>query len=117
MTEQDISFIIPVFNRPDEIEELLGSFKELESDKSFEIVIAEDGSTISCESVVKKYDQELNVTYYYKQNSGPGDSRNYGMSKAKGSYFIILDSDCLLPVDRRLQSSRGCRRWHPSGGS
>lgn len=99
MTEQDISFIIPVFNRPDEIEELLGSFSELESEKSFEIVIVEDGSTVPCKSVIEKHSQELNIVYYYKQNSGPGDSRNYGMSKAKGSYFIILDSDCLIPKD------------------
>jgi glycosyltransferase involved in cell wall biosynthesis len=99
MTEQDISFIIPVFNRPDEVEELLSSFNELKSSKNFEIVIVEDGSKISCEKVLEQYNQELNISYYYKENSGPGDSRNYGMAKAKGSYFIILDSDCLLPKD------------------
>ena len=99
MTEQDISFIIPVFNRPDEIEELLGSFKALQSQKSFEIVIVEDGSTNSCKKLVEKYNDELDVAYYYKENSGPGDSRNYGMTRAKGNYFIILDSDCLLPKD------------------
>jgi len=93
------SFIIPVYNRPDEIEELLNSFQELEGDFSFEIVIIEDGSTIDCKSVISKFLPVLNISYYFKANSGPGDSRNYGMLKAKGNYFIILDSDCLLPTN------------------
>ncbi len=93
----DFSFIIPVFNRPDEIEELLESFSLLESDAKFEIVIVEDGSTITSKSNVEKYRSKLNISYYYKENSGPGDSRNFGMKKAKGNYFIILDSDCILP--------------------
>ncbi|MCB0383606.1 MAG: glycosyltransferase [Psychroserpens sp.] len=91
------SFIIPVYNRPDEIKELLQSFLSLEGDITFEIVIVEDGSTIDCKAVVKDFESDLNISYYFKSNSGPGDSRNYGMSKAKGNYFIILDSDCLLP--------------------
>lgn len=91
------SFIIPVFNRPDEIKELLQSFKALNGNLPFEIVIIEDGSTIDCKSVVSDFKSDLNISYYNKSNSGPGDSRNYGMSKAKGNYFIILDSDCLLP--------------------
>ena len=93
------SFIIPVYNRPDEIEELLNSFQELEGNFSFEIVIIEDGSTIDCKSVISKFLPVLNISYYFKANSGPGDSRNYGMLKAKGNYFIILDSDCLLPTN------------------
>ncbi|WCO00507.1 glycosyltransferase [Psychroserpens ponticola] len=91
------SFIIPVFNRPDEIKELLQSFKAMESDIPFEIVIIEDGSTIDCRTVVKGFEADLNISYYNKPNSGPGDSRNFGMRKARGNYFIILDSDCLLP--------------------
>lgn len=91
------SFVIPVYNRPDEIEELLKSFTAIEASVDYEIVIVEDGSTITCESVIKKYNTTLNISYYNKPNSGPGDSRNYGMKKAKGNYFIILDSDCILP--------------------
>ncbi|WP_299335700.1 glycosyltransferase [uncultured Psychroserpens sp.] len=91
------SFIIPVYNRPDEVDELLSSFIDLEGNIPFEIVIVEDGSSIDCKHIIKKYDQGLEISYYAKPNSGPGDSRNYGMQKAKGNYFIILDSDCLLP--------------------
>ena len=91
------SFIIPVYNRPNEIEELLQSFAKLEDTTEFEIVIIEDGSTDSSELVVKNYTSQLNISYYFKENSGPGDSRNFGMQKAKGNYFIILDSDCILP--------------------
>ena len=97
MTVNDISFIIPIFNRPEEAKELLESFTALDCDKDFEIVIVEDGSQIRSESVVQEYKSQLNISYYFKENSGPGDSRNFGMEKAKGSYFIILDSDCVLP--------------------
>ena len=91
------SFIIPVYNRPDEIQELLQSFEDLKTDQAFEIVIVEDGSTISSKSIVEQFESRLDIAYYFKENSGPGDSRNYGMKRAKGNYFIILDSDCILP--------------------
>jgi glycosyltransferase involved in cell wall biosynthesis len=91
------SFIIPVFNRPEEIEELLESLAKQAYKGNFDIVIVEDGSTISCESVVDKYKAKLNIVYYLKYNSGPGDSRNFGMSQSKADYFIILDSDCIVP--------------------
>ncbi|MGG5487367.1 glycosyltransferase [Gaetbulibacter sp. PBL-D1] len=97
MNALDFSFIIPVFNRPDEVNELLESFTFLEGDFSFEIVIVEDGSNIDCKAIVASYIDRLNISYYFKPNSGPGDSRNFGMKKAKGNYYIILDSDCLLP--------------------
>ncbi len=97
MNTLDFSFIIPVFNRPDEVNELLESFTLLEGDFSFEIVIVEDGSNIDCKAIVTSYIDRLNISYYFKPNSGPGDSRNFGMKKAKGNYYIILDSDCLLP--------------------
>lgn len=92
------SFIIPVFNRPNEIKELLESFLNLDFVEEYEIVIVEDGSENTSQAVVESYPQ-LPVSYFYKENSGPGDSRNYGMNQAKGDYFIILDSDCLLPTD------------------
>ncbi|MFB9057882.1 glycosyltransferase [Mariniflexile ostreae] len=93
----EFSFIIPVFNRPDEIQELLQSFRAMDAVVPFEIVIVEDGSTISSKAIVEQFSTSLNVSYYFKPNSGPGDSRNFGMQKATGNYFIILDSDCLLP--------------------
>ena len=98
MLLKDISFIIPVYNRPDEIDELLRSFCLQKGNKDFEIVIIDDGSSEKCDKITKKY-KKLNISYYYKKNSGPGDSRNFGMNKAKGSYFIILDSDIILPED------------------
>lgn len=91
------SFIIPVYNRPDEIDELLQSFVKLKTNTDYEIVIVEDGSNITSKFVVESYQKKLNISYYFKENSGPGDSRNYGMQYAKGNYFIILDSDCILP--------------------
>ncbi len=97
MRAEDISFIIPVFNRPDEVKELLNSFTTLNGEKDFEVVIIEDGSAITSKTVVGSFSDRLNISYYYKENSGPGDSRNYGMKLAKGNYFIILDSDCILP--------------------
>ena len=93
------SFIIPVYNRPDETDELLASLVQQNYPDSFEVVLVEDGSTIDSRSIVEKYQEQLDISYYYKSNSGPGDSRNYGMRKAKGDYFIILDSDCIIPAD------------------
>ena len=91
------SFIIPVFNRPDEIKELLESLLLQTYSKGFEVVIVEDGSTIPAKDVVELFKGRLNISYYQKPNSGPGDSRNYGMKLAQGNYFIVLDSDCILP--------------------
>ncbi|WCM42370.1 glycosyltransferase [Flavobacterium sp. CBA20B-1] len=91
------SFVIPIFNRPEEMEELLYSLSKQTYTDYFEVVVVEDGSTIDCREVVNRYSDQLNIAYHYKDNSGPGDSRNYGMKVAKGDYFIILDSDCILP--------------------
>ncbi len=95
--ELSFSFIIPVYNRPAEIKELLQSMQALDYQKPFEVVIVEDGSTISSEAVVQEYSGSLNISYFRKPNSGPGDSRNYGMKRAAGNYFLILDSDVILP--------------------
>src|SRR5690606_37101695 len=91
------SFVIPVYNRPDEIDELLQSLSKQLYTKDFEVVVVEDGSSVTCEEIVEKYRPNLNISYYLKSNSGPGDSRNYGMRFAKGNYYIILDSDCIVP--------------------
>ena len=99
MHKLSFSFIIPVYNRPEEIKELLDSFLEMKLPRNYEIVIIEDGSSISSEEVVQTFSEQLNISYYIKENTGPGDSRNFGMKKAQGNYFIILDSDCILPQD------------------
>jgi glycosyltransferase involved in cell wall biosynthesis len=93
------SIIIPVYNRPDEIKELLESLLVSNYDKEYEIVIVEDGSTVTCSSEIENFKGKLNISYYFKENSGPGDSRNYGMKKSKGDYFIIFDSDCIIPKE------------------
>ena len=93
------SFIVPVYNRPDEVDELLESLTKFTSNIPFEVVIIEDGSTIPCHSIIEKYSHKLTISYFFKPNSGPGDSRNFGMQNAKGDYFIILDSDCIIPSD------------------
>ena len=91
------SFIVPVYNRPDEIRELLDSLLRQTYVSPYEIVIVEDGSDDSAEAVVEEFKDRLSISYYKKPNSGPGDSRNYGMLRAKGNYYIVLDSDCMLP--------------------
>ena len=99
MNTLHFSFIIPVYNRPDEIHELLESFTKLKGNFNYTICIVEDGSSISSEKIIGHFADQLNISYYFKKNSGPGDSRNYGMARAPGNYFIILDSDVLLPED------------------
>ncbi|MEC4051688.1 glycosyltransferase [Myroides odoratimimus] len=93
------SFIIPVYNRPDEVDELLESLTKQTYKEAFEVVIVEDGSKEDSRAVVSKYEDRLEISYYYKANSGPGASRNYGMERAKGEYFIVLDSDCIIPQE------------------
>ena len=104
------SIIVPVFNRPDEVDELLESLCHQDV-KDFEVIIVEDGSEKPCKDVCDKYANILDLHYYFKENSGPGQSRNYGVERAKGDYVIILDSDVVLPtgyleaVDTELTSS------------
>ena len=91
------SFIIPIYNRPEELDELLNSLVAQIYEGDFEVVVIEDGSTITSEQICKKYQNDLSITYLSKPNTGPGDSRNYGMQRAQHDYFLILDSDCILP--------------------
>lgn len=104
------SFIIPVYNRPDEVDELLQSLTT-QSLKDFEVIVVEDGSSVPCDSVVKKYERQLAVKYFSKPNSGPGQTRNYGVERAAGEYVLILDSDVVLPegylqeVEKELTAS------------
>ncbi len=104
------SFVIPVYNRPDEVDELLDSLcRQRLTD--FEVVVVEDGSAVPCRSVTEKYADRLQVRYYEKPNSGPGPTRNYGVEKATGEYVLILDSDVVLPpgyleaVDKELAAT------------
>ncbi|MFI8378139.1 glycosyltransferase [Leeuwenhoekiella sp. NPDC079379] len=90
------SIIVPVYNRPQEVQELLQSLRTQTFTKPFEIVIVEDGSIETSEDVIEEY-SDLNIAYFIKENTGPGDSRNYAMQRATGNYFLILDSDCVLP--------------------
>lgn len=104
------SVIIPVYNRPEEVDELLQSLASQQV-KDFEVIVVEDGSSIPCKEITDHYTGVLDIHYYYKQNSGPGQSRNYGAERSNGEYLIILDSDCILPegylaaVDRELSDT------------
>lgn len=90
------SFIIPVFNRPDEVEELLDSLAH-QTITDFEVIVVEDGSEKTCRDVCLRFQRDLDLHYYMKDNSGPGPSRNYGAERAHGEFLIILDSDVVLP--------------------
>ena len=90
------SFVIPVFNRPAEVDELLESLT-FQTYTNFDTVIVEDGSTLKCDKVINKYKSKLDIQYYFKLNSGPGPSRNYGVDKSNSEYFIFCDSDCIVP--------------------
>ncbi|MBQ6379587.1 MAG: glycosyltransferase [Prevotella sp.] len=90
------SIVVPVYNRPDEVDELLESLSN-QTQKDFEVIIVEDGSVKTCKDVCDKYADILVLHYYAKENSGPGQSRNYGAERARGEWLIILDSDVVLP--------------------
>ncbi|MCI5663303.1 MAG: glycosyltransferase [Mediterranea sp.] len=92
------SFIIPVYNRPEEVDELLLSLCE-QTFHDFEVIVVEDGSSIPCRQVVESYEPVLDIRYFQKPNSGPGQTRNYGAERSRGAYLLILDSDCILPAD------------------
>jgi glycosyltransferase involved in cell wall biosynthesis len=93
------SIIIPVYNRPNEIDELLESLTKQDLSHDFEVLIIEDGSTIKSDIIIEKYKSQLNIKYFFKENTGAGASRNYGMQRASGNYFIILDSDVIVPTE------------------
>ena len=92
------SIIIPLYNRPQEIDELLHTLTQ-QSYTQFEVLVVEDGSKKDAKSIVEGYQNQLDVKYYYKENEGQGFSRNYGFARASGDFFIVFDSDCLIPAD------------------
>jgi glycosyltransferase involved in cell wall biosynthesis len=97
MSRPKFSVIVPVFNRPEELKELLKSLAA-QTVTDFEVVIVEDGSTRTSENVVNDFKSRLSIAYYKKPNSGPGPSRNFGFERATGDYFVVFDSDCILPT-------------------
>jgi glycosyltransferase involved in cell wall biosynthesis len=109
------SVIVPVYNRPTEIRELLESLVH-QTYKNFEVIVVEDGSTDRCEEVVKPFEKHFPVRYYYKENTGQGYSRNFGFERAEGDYFVVFDSDCIIPpqyfleVERHI-NARGLDAW------
>lgn len=92
------SIIIPLYNRPDEIDQLLYTLKQ-QVYSNFEVIVVEDGSQNDAKAIVESYREELNIHYHFKENEGQGFARNYGFARAKGDYFVVFDSDCLIPRD------------------
>ena len=117
MHEPEFSVIIPVYNRPQEVKEILSSLTT-QTFKNFEIIIVEDGSSIRCEEIVDIFRSQLEIQYFFKPNTGPGPSRNFGFAHARGKYLVVFDSDCILPphyfqtVDNALQQ----HQWDAWGG-
>ncbi len=118
------SFVIPVYNRPDEVDELLASLCT-QRFTDFDVVVVEDGSSVPCADVVARYADKLAIRYFTKANSGPGQTRNYGVERSAADYVLILDSDVVVPegylleVERELSASPcdafgGPDRAHPS---
>lgn len=97
------SIIIPVYNRPQEIDELLASLTKQTYTKKFEVVVVEDGSENISKDIVNHYSKDLNIQYFLKNNTGAGASRNFGMQHAKGNYFVIFDSDCIIPPNYLIE--------------
>lgn len=111
------SLIIPVYNRPQELDELLQSLT-LQTQKNFEVIVVEDGSSVPAGEVVSGYKDRLTIHYYTKTNSGPGQSRNYGAERSSGDYFIVLDSDCIIPPSyiKEVEKALACNPCEAFGG-
>ncbi len=114
------SIIVPVYDRPDEIDDLLRSLAR-QTDKGFEAVIVEDGSKKPCKSVAEQYASAVDLQYFYKDNEGRSIARNYGMDRARGDFFVFVDSDCILPPDYieklRKNIEAGVREGQPPGAN
>ena len=117
MREILFSVVIPVYNRPDEVRELLTSLQQ-QHNREFEVLVVEDGSSNRCESVVDAYRDALDIQYFYKPNTGPGPSRNFGFDQAKGKYFVVFDSDCILPPHYfdTVKAAIAEEKWDAWGG-
>lgn len=111
------SIITPVYNRPNEVYELLDSLTK-QNFKDFEVIVVEDGSIDKCENICNSFRDKLNINYFYKENSGQGFSRNYAFERANGAYFIQLDSDVLVPEQYfdEINKSLAVENWDAFGG-
>src|SRR5690606_35454652 len=111
------SIVIPVYNRPQEIDELLESLTQ-QKYSPFEVIVVEDGSSKPAKHVVESYRNRLDIRYYEKKNEGQGFARNFGFTHAKGDYFIVFDSDIIVPEDYLQQVAAGIQRdgWDAFGG-
>ena len=111
------SCIIPVYNRPGELQELLRSLLT-QTYTQFEVIVVEDGSTLCCDEVVTSFSQNLSIRYFYQENTGQGFARNFGMQQAKGDFFVILDSDVILPSSyfESLENAIAARSLDAFGG-
>jgi glycosyltransferase involved in cell wall biosynthesis len=111
------SCIIPVYNRPGELQELLRSLLT-QTYAQFEVIVVEDGSTLRCDEVVTSFSQDLSIRYFYQENTGQGFARNFGMQQAKGDFFVILDSDVILPSSyfEALEKAIAARSLDAFGG-
>jgi glycosyltransferase involved in cell wall biosynthesis len=106
------SLIIPVYERPVELDELLDSLTR-QTFQEFEVIVVEDGSKIKADHIVEKYRGRLNIQYFYKTNSGPGLSRNYGAERAKGDFLLFFDSDCIIPETYLVEVDRFVHQYTP----
>ena len=117
MSDPRYSIVIPVYNRPKEVDELLSSLLT-QTYKDFEVIIVDDGSSIQCDQIVDQFRDRLSLQYFFKSNSGPGPTRNFGFTKARGEYFVVFDSDCIIPsvylhaVEKSLRENQ----WDAWGG-
>ena len=117
MTSALFSIIIPVYNRPVEILELLTSLVN-QPFRDFEVIVVEDGSLDRCDRIAAQFQDKIAIRYFFKQNEGPGPSRNFGFSKASGKYFVVFDSDCIIPVTYfpAVVQSLSVDKWDAWGG-
>lgn len=111
----DISIIIPVYNRQEELAELLESLT-VQSDQGFDVIVVDDGSDQKSDVVVNNFSNKLTIQYYYKENSGPGDSRNYGCEHSAAAFFVFFDSDCIIPPDYIENLKKGIKGLQAFGG-
>lgn len=103
------SIIVPLYNRPVEIKEMLSSLLD-QTYKEFEVIIVEDGSKNKAEHIVDKFKDQLDIQYFFKENEGQGFARNYGFERAKGDFFIVFDSDIIVPEDYLLKVIEGIEK-------
>lgn len=99
------SIIIPLYNRPQEIDELLDSLTR-QTYTQFEVLVIEDGSKLDAREIVESYQNKLDVRYFVKENEGQGFTRNFAFRHAKGDFFVMFDSDCLIPSTYLAEVSR-----------